>query len=141
MVGETLMFNASKLKKNAIEILKLLAFTIIGLTAFFYVAESEAAECQELFYTGFSGADRPYKAYYTDSTYLDDECFNQSSGFVVVNSTEYALLKQLEEQMNDVSIINAEDATIAFTFGMSGYLIFWFVGYKGRMARRAISFM
>jgi len=138
---KNIMINYSKLKKNSIEVSKLLIVVLLGLVACFYVAESSAAtECVIAGWVTESGG-RPLQVVYTDSVYTAENCFEQANGFVTLSSAEYALLKQLEEQMNDVSIINAEDATIAFTFGMSGYLIFWFVGYKGRMARRAISFM
>lgn len=40
--------------------------------------------------------------------------------------------------IGDYEVINAADATTAFTFGLSAYLVFWFVGYKARMAKQAV---
>jgi len=97
------MINYSKLKENAIELVKLLTFTIIGLTACFYVAESKAAsECVITGWVAESGG-RPLRVVYTDSVYTAENCFEQSNGFVTLSSAEYALLKQIEEQQENNS--------------------------------------
>lgn len=55
-----------------------------------------------------------------------------STGLVMLSKSDY------EIGIGDYEVINAADATTAFTFGLSAYLVFWFVGYKARMAKQAV---
>ena len=55
-----------------------------------------------------------------------------STGLVMLSKSDYEL------GVGTANLINAGDATIAFTFGMSAYLLFWFVGFKGRLGRQAV---
>jgi|GEM_PF-3664782 len=110
---------------------------LTSLTIAFYSYTSQAADCYEFGWETSSGG-RPLKVFRTDTPYTAENCFNQISGWVVINPTEYALLKQIEEQNETSELIKSTDAGIAFTFGLSAYLLFWFIGYKGRLAKQAI---
>lgn len=58
---------------------------------------------------------------------------------VLMTGAEYAELKLKSEIYEDVEPITTVSIMAAFTFGLSVYLLCWFLGYKGRMARIAIS--
>ena len=60
------------------------------------------------------------------------------SDTAILTSAEFAVLKVYEQQNTQFSEITGEMASASFTFGMTGYLVFWFIGYKGRMAKQLI---
>lgn len=77
---------------------------------------------------------RPSSEYYTDGLPSMQEC----SDFVILTAVEYTVINEKAKQFDSVDALSVEGATAAFTFGMSTYAMFWFVGYKGRLARQAI---
>jgi len=74
-----------------------------------------------------------YSIYYHTELMADD-----CTGQVVMNASEYAVLRLYEAQNTQFTEITGEMASASFTFGMSGYLVFWFIGYKQRMAKQLI---
>lgn len=85
--------------------------------------------------TGVTGSDgRPFSEFYTDGLPSLEEC----SDYVVLSAVEYAVINGKAEQLDSVEEITAENVAGAFAFGASTYAIFWFIGFKGRMARETI---
>jgi len=108
---------------------------LLFLLLFVFVSyDLTAAECREFYYTSTNGGNqRNYDVYYSDVLPLES-CTES----VVMTGVEYARLKVLDDQNNQVNLITAEMATTSFMFGLSSYLIFWFIGYKGRMGRQLV---
>jgi len=94
--------------------------------------DSNSAECVDFDSTVTSGSG-DYSIYY-HSVLTPENC----TGQVVMNASEFAVLKVYEEQNTQFTEITGEMASASFTFGMTGYLVFWFIGYKGRMAKQLI---
>ena len=125
-----------KNKKNSLKDLAYRnpSFFLFVLLFVFVSYDLTAAECREFYYTSTNGGNqRNYDVYYSDALPLDT-CAES----VVLTGVEYARLKVLDEQNNQVNLITAEMATTSFMFGLSSYLIFWFIGYKGRMGRQLV---
>jgi hypothetical protein len=100
-----------------------------------YSSDSSAANCLEYYYTSNNvEPERNVVVYYAD--FLDLSTCTES---VIVTPQEYARFELYEQQNGALFQVTAESSTVAFTFGMTTYLIFWFIGFKGRMARKAIS--
>jgi hypothetical protein len=96
---------------------------------------SSAATCLEYYYTSDNTEPtRNHVIYYAD--FLELSTCTES---VIITPQEYARFELYEQQNGALVQITAESSTVAFTFGMTAYLIFWFIGFKGRMARKAIS--
>ena len=110
--------------------MKYIALLILILFNF----DSSAAQCLK-FSSTFTNesSGQAYVVHFADQYQVSDCPFDG-----LLTSQELARFNLYEEQNGALSEITAENSTIAFTFGMSGYLLFWFIGYKGRMAKQAI---
>lgn len=94
---------------------------------------ANAAFCTSL--TGVHTSDgRPISEYYTDGLPSMQDC----NDFVILTAVEHTIINEKAKQFDSVDGLSVEGLTTAFSFGMSTYAIFWFVGYKGRLARQAI---
>jgi len=111
---------------------KSLLISMVLLIGLFYSFSSSAAECID-FDRVVERDTGDYSIYY-HSALTAESC----TGQVVMNSSEYAILKLYEEQNTQFTAITGEMASASFMFGMTGYLVFWFIGFKGRMARKLV---
>ena len=59
------------------------------------------------------------------------------SGLILLSSTEYQSLVNLIADA-ELEAITPTKVMTAFTFGFGTYATFWFLGFKGRVARAAI---
>lgn len=59
------------------------------------------------------------------------------SGLVLLSSTEHQSLLSLIADA-ELEPITPTKVMTAFTFGFGTYASFWFLGFKGRMARKAV---
>ena len=57
---------------------------------------------------------------------------------VVLTAVEYAVLEERAKQMEGIEEITPESIASAFSWGFGTYMLFWFFGYKVRVARGAI---
>ncbi|MBA6303199.1 hypothetical protein [Colwellia sp. MB02u-14] len=96
--------------------------------------DSESAECREFNYSSSNESpSRNYDVYYSDDLPIET-CVET----VLMTGLEYAKLKIYADQNTQFTEITGEMASASFTFGMTGYLIFWLIGYKQRMAKQLI---
>ena len=115
---------------------KFLSFLVLLVMPFFIQAQGQ---CVELFYVNpTDGVGRPYYAVYTDVTVSADDCYTLESSLVIVNPAEFAVFNEKVKQTLGFEQITATNVMSAFTFGFGTYATFWFLGFKGRTARRAI---
>lgn len=117
-------------KRNFNAVLLFICF--IGLLALLTSTNASAATCKQFSHSATDNS-VSYDVYYSQPLTL--ETCNES---VVLTASEYAVFKVYEEQVVTGVEITAGDASIAFTFGLSAYLTFWFIGYKTRMAKQAV---
>ena len=109
---------------------KSLLISMVLLIGLFYSLSSNAAECA----TAGGSWESNGIIYRTYSMNSETDCSNVA----ILSSAEYARLKVFEEQNSQFTAITGEMASASFMFGMTGYLIFWFIGFKGRMARKLV---
>jgi len=106
---------------------------IIILLLFVFSTSVDAAYCTSQ--TGVIGSDgRPFSQFYTDGLPSMELC----SDFILLTAVEYSIINEKAKMIDNVDSLSVEGVTIAFSFGMSTYALFWFVGFKGRLARQAI---
>jgi hypothetical protein len=104
------------------------------ITGLFYSFGSNAADCvthRGGYYHETYAAELKY---YTFHGAPLDGC----QEIILLTSAEYALLKSYEDELTLFTAITGEMASASFMFGMSGYLLFWFIGYKARMAKQLV---
>lgn len=121
-------------QKGQILVVTILLKLILILFFLLFSELSNAASCYTYGYsTTNAQTGRVYQVYYDDNLNVDN-CNEE----VVLTAIEYARYKLLDEQNGDIEPITATNVMAAFTFGFSAYAMFWFVGFKGRLARQAI---
>jgi hypothetical protein len=98
-------------------------------------SNANAAFCTSITGNHGSANGRPVSEYYTDGLPSMQDC----SDFVLLTAVEYTVINEKAKQVDSVDKLSVEGVTVAFSFGMSTYALFWFVGYKGRLARKAVA--
>lgn len=101
-----------------------------------FALKANAAECVE-FNRVVERETGDYSIYY-HTVLTSENCTYQ----IVMNSSEYAVLKYIEETQldidNQVDLLTSAYISSAFTFGFGAQILFWFIGFKIKVANTAI---
>mgnify|MGYP005985270845 CR=1 FL=1 len=77
---------------------------------------------------------RPVSQYFTDGLPSMQEC----NEYVILTAVEYTVINEKAKIVDSAEEITVASVSAAFSFGASTYSIFWFIGFKGRLAKQAI---
>ena len=113
---------------------KFLSKLLLVLVLLVFAFDLFAAECVRYSSSGVQGSTGlTYKVYYDHSDDVNDCQYS-----AILTATEYAVLKEKSEQMQDIEDITAVSVAQSFTWGFGTYIYFWFLSYCIKAAREVI---
>lgn len=127
-------FTTKTAKERMKSELKYRSLTFFAFMLFLLVSvSSQAADCLHYFQSG-EGSQGTYSVYYHVPVQTVETC----TGQVVMNASEYAVLKHQADEYNYVEEITPASITESFLWGFGTYITFWWLSYCIRVARKTI---